>query len=140
MLPAGKCRFELDERIELGSHNILWLGMCELRLVDDSRWPWVQLIPQRPGITEIHEMTPLDQTMLTFETNLVSEAMKKTTGCHKINIAALGNIVPQLHIHVVARFEADPNWPDPVWGYGVAERYGREEREKLRLALHKALE
>ena len=78
MLPAGKCRFELDERIEADSHNIMWLGLCELRLADDKRWPWVMLVPQRHGITEIHDLTPLDQTMLTFETNMVSEGAEKS--------------------------------------------------------------
>lgn len=139
MLPAGQCRFQLDERIEADSHNIMWLGLCELRLADDKRWPWVLLVPQRHDITEIHELTPLDQAMLTFETNLVSEALKKVTGCFKINTAALGNVVPQLHVHVVARFEADPNWPDPIWGYGVRERYARDERRRLAAKLRKAL-
>lgn len=139
MLPAGNCRFQLDERIETDSYNIMWLGLCELRLADDKRWPWIMLVPQRHGITEIHDLTPLDQTMLTFETNLVSEALKKVTGCFKINTGALGNIVPQLHMHVVARFEADPNWPDPVWGYGIRERYGREEKQRFAAKLRKAL-
>ncbi len=139
MLPAGNCGFQLDERLEADSCNIMWLGLCELRLADDKRWPWVMLVPKRHGITEIHDMTPLDQTMLTFETNLVAEALKKVTGCFKINTGALGNVVPQLHVHVVARFEADPNWPDPIWGYGARERYGREEKRRFAAKLRKAL-
>ena len=103
----------------------MWLGLCELRVMNDRRWPWLVLVPQRPGIEEIHDLTPLDQAMLTFETNMVAQALKKVTGCTKINSAALGNIVRQLHVHVVARSEGDPGWPGPVWGHGMREPYRR---------------
>ncbi len=69
------------------------------------------LVPQRPGKTEIFELAPLDQAMLTFETNLVAEALKTVTGARKINVGALGNVVSQLHVHVVARNEGDPTGP-----------------------------
>lgn len=118
MLPRIKAGFELDARLQGDSRDFLWLGLCELRIMDDSRWPWLVLVPQRPGIEEIFELTPLDQAMLTFETNLVAEALKRATGCNKVNVATLGNIVRQLHVHVIARFEGDPNWPGPVWGLG----------------------
>ncbi len=72
-------------------------------------------------------MTPLDQAMLTFETNMVAQALKTVTGCTKINSAALGNIVRQLHVHVVARVEGDPGWPGPVWGFGTREPYERDD-------------
>ena len=72
-------------------------------------------------------MTPLDQAMLTFETNMVAQALKKVTGCSKINSGALGNIVRQLHVHIVARSEGDPGWPGPVWGYGSREPYRRDD-------------
>ena len=80
-------------------------------------------MPQRPDIEEVHDLTPLDQAMLTFETNMVAHALKRVTGCTKINTAALGNIVRQLHMHVVARSEGDPGWPGPVWGHGMREPY-----------------
>ena len=120
MLPVPKAGFTLDARLEADSEQVMWLGLCELRLMNDRRWPWLVLVPQRPGIEEIHDLTPLDQAMLTFETNMVAQALKRMTGCTKINSAALGNIVRQLHVHIVARSEGDPGWPGPVWGHGIA--------------------
>ncbi|MFC6489830.1 HIT family protein [Nitratireductor sp. GCM10026969] len=139
MLPGGKGGFELDPRLETESIPVAWLGLCELRLRDDRRWPWLLLIPQRPGIEELHDLTPLDQAMLSFETNLVSKALKEMTGCTKINCAALGNVVRQLHVHVIARNEGDHGWPGPIWGHGVREPYGPQElrrfAEKIRRRL-----
>jgi diadenosine tetraphosphate (Ap4A) HIT family hydrolase len=105
----------------------MWLGLCELRVQDDSRWPWLVLVPQRPGITEMHDLTPLDQAMLTFEIGMVAKALKEATSCHKINIAALGNVVPQLHVHIIARNEGDHGWPGPVFGLGPAEPWRAED-------------
>jgi diadenosine tetraphosphate (Ap4A) HIT family hydrolase len=116
-------RFELDPRLERDSELITVLGLCQLRLLKDSRWPWLMLVPQRPAMTEIFELTPLDQALLTFETNMVGSALKQVTGCTKVNIGALGNIVRQLHVHVIARFEGDPAWPGPIWGFGQAVPY-----------------
>ena len=123
MITGLKSGFVLDSRLEADSEQVMWLGLCELRVMNDRRWPWLVLVPQRPGAEEIHDMTPLDQAMLTFETNMVAQALKKVTGCAKINSAALGNIVRQLHVHVVARSEGDAGWPGPVWGYGMREPY-----------------
>lgn len=128
MLPGHQPGFELDRRLNADSVPLVWLGLCELRLMDDRRWPWLVLVPQRPGACEIHDLTPLDQAMLTFETNLVAQALKKITGCTKINSGALGNVVRQLHVHVVARNPGDPGWPGPVWGHGVREPYRPEDR------------
>jgi diadenosine tetraphosphate (Ap4A) HIT family hydrolase len=138
MLPGGKAGFELDARLEAISHPAIWLGLCELRLMNDRRWPWVILVPQRPGIEEMHDMTPLDQTMLAFELNMVSQVLKQLTRCDKINTAILGNRIRQLHVHVVARSPGDPGWPAPVWGQDPREPYRREDlrqmAERLRAA------
>ena len=136
---AGSRGFELDPRIERDSEPLMWLGLCELRIMDDRRWPWLVLVPQRPGAVEVHDMTPLDQTMLTFEANMVSQALKRVTACGKINTAALGNVVPQLHVHVIARNEGDPGWPGPVWGFGQREPYRREDLHRLVNAVRSAL-
>ena len=80
-MQAGSGGFELDPRIERDSEPLMWLGLCELRLMNDSRWPWLLLVPQRPGSSEIHDLTPLDQTMLAFETNMVAQALKRVTSC-----------------------------------------------------------
>lgn len=135
----GRAAFELDPRLQDDSHALMDLGLCELRMMDERRWPWVMLVPQRAGITELHELTPLDQAMLTFEVNTVAEAVKAATGCLKINTGALGNIVRQLHVHVVARFEGDEGWPGPVWGRGKRKPYHAGERERFSAALHAAL-
>lgn len=127
MLKGHRTGFELDRRLDSDSQPLMWLGLCELRVMDDSRWPWLLLVPQRPGIEEVHDLTPLDQAMLTFETNMVAQALKRVTGCTKINTGALGNIVRQLHVHVIARVEGDAGWPGPVWGHGLREPYRRED-------------
>ena len=124
-------RFHADERIFRDSDLISRIGLCELRLMKDARWPWLVLLPQRSDVSEIFDLTPLDQTMLTFETNMVAEALKKATGATKINLGALGNIVRQLHVHVIARSEGDPNWPGPVWGYGTPVTRSETERDAL---------
>jgi diadenosine tetraphosphate (Ap4A) HIT family hydrolase len=131
MLPGKASGFSLDPRIERDSSPLMWLGLCELRIQNDSRWPWLVLVPQRPDIEEFHELTPLDQAMLTFEIGMVAKALKSATNCKKINIAALGNIVPQLHVHIIARDEGDPGWPGPVWGFGQAVPYRREDLHRL---------
>ena len=131
--------FILDERLERDSELVTVLGLCQLRLSKDSRWPWLVLVPQRGGITEIFELTPLDQALLTFECNTVAAALKKVTGAKKINVGALGNIVSQLHVHVIARSENDANWPGPVWGHGVAESYQEDARQEFLKMLIEAL-
>ena len=131
--------FHLDERIVRDSDLLTKIGLCELRLMKDGRWPWLMLVPQRADVSEVFDLTPLDQTMLTFETTLVAEALKKVTGATKINVAAIGNIVRQLHVHVIARSEGDANWPGPVWGHGTAEPRTAEETKAFAAKLLDAL-
>jgi len=140
MIISGQPGFELDKRLDADTVPLLWLGLCELRLMDDHRWPWLVLVPQRPGIFEVHDLTPFDQAMLTFETNLIAQVLKDLTGCTKINTGALGNIVRQLHIHVIARSPGDPGWPGPVWGHGMREPYRPEARHAFANRLRSALE
>ncbi|GAB4352404.1 MAG: HIT family protein [Oricola sp.] len=119
--------FELDPALAADTFPVATLGLCRLLLMNDSRFPWLILVPQRAEMTDMHDLSPLDQTMLTFEAMTVSENLKALTGCHKINIAALGNRVRQLHLHVIARQTDDAAWPNPVWGSGPAVPYGRDE-------------
>lgn len=128
-------QFELDPRLLRDSTPVMTIGLCTLRLINDSRWPWLVLVPMRAGVSETFELTPLDQTMLTFETNMVAAALKKVTGATKINTGALGNIVRQLHVHVIARSEGDANWPGPVWGFGTAEPWSESGKKKLTATL-----
>ena len=131
--------FELDGRLARDSDLVTVLGLCQLRLLKDSRWPWLMLVPQRSGVTEIFDLTPLDQALLTFETNTVGAALKKVTGATKINVGALGNIVRQLHVHVIARFEGDQNWPGPIWGFGQAVPYDEQQKQDFLKKLVEAL-
>ena len=132
-------KFVLDDRLANDSLSVTITGLCDLRLNKDRRWPWLVLVPRRPGVSEIFELTPLDQTLLTFEIDLVASALKSITGATKINVGALGNIVRQLHVHVVARSEGDANWPGPVWGFGKAEPYEDDEMREFVTRLQKAL-
>ncbi len=121
--------FRLDPTLKADTLPVASIGLCAVRLMNDRRFPWLILVPQRAGVTEIHDLTPLDQTMLTFEIATVSEHLKQVTNCHKINVAALGNQVSQLHVHVIARETADAAWPKPVWGAGTPVCYRDGEAE-----------
>lgn len=123
--------FVLDPTLARDSTPITTLGLCALRLINDNRWPWLLLVPKRPSITEVFELSPLDQTMLTFETCMAASALKKVTGAKKINIGALGNRVPQFHMHIIARDPGDDNWPGPVWGFGQAEPWDDDRRAQF---------
>ncbi|KGD98189.1 MULTISPECIES: HIT family protein [Rhizobium/Agrobacterium group] len=131
--------FELDGRLARDSDLVTVLGLCQLRILKDSRWPWLMLVPQRNGMVEIFDLTPLDQALLAFETNTVAAALKEATGATKVNVGALGNIVRQLHVHVIARFEGDPNWPGPVWGFGQAVPYDEPQKQDFLKKLIEAL-
>jgi len=97
--------------------------LCELLLMNDARYPWYILVPRREGMREIHELAESDQTQLLHESSQLSRAMAAALNPDKLNIAAIGNIVPQLHVHHVARFTGDAAWPAPVWGLGTPEPY-----------------
>ncbi len=129
--------FTLDDRLGRDSVSILKLDLCDLRLARDSRWPWLILVPQRPDASEIFDLTPHDQAALALEQVTVAVALKKATDADKINIAAIGNIVRQLHVHVVARNENDPNWPGPIWGFGQSVPYDEKAFEAMK---HRILE
>ena len=131
--------FKLDGRLEADSRLISVLGLCQLRLMNDRRWPWVLLVPQRPDVEEIFQLSPLDQTLLTFEACETARAIKRVTGCTKVNVAALGNQVRQLHVHVIARERDDAAWPGPVWGVGKAEAYDTNSANTLIEAIVKKL-
>ena len=123
--------FELDGRIARDSDLIATLDLCQLRIQNDSRWPWLVMVPQRADMTEIFELPEADQALLSAEVNHVAAVLKEITCATKINVGALGNIVRQLHVHVIARFEGDANWPGPIWGYGSAKPYDGAKRQAL---------
>ncbi|MFZ2099755.1 MAG: HIT family protein [Oricola sp.] len=122
-------KFSLDPTLAADTVPVADIGLCRLLLMNDSRFPWLILVPQRADMVEMHDLSPLDQTMLTFETVTVSEHLKQITGCHKVNLAALGNQVRQLHVHIIARNPGDAAWPRPVWGSGPAAPYDAGDAE-----------
>jgi diadenosine tetraphosphate (Ap4A) HIT family hydrolase len=92
------------------------LKLCQVLAIDDADFPWLVLVPRREGVGEIADLGAADAARLMEEIAEVSRVLKSATGCDKLNIGAIGNIVPQLHIHIVARRKDDPLWPKPVWG------------------------
>lgn len=111
----------LDPRLESDTLALGETALCSVRLARDGRWPWIILVPKRADVTELHELPAADLSLLITEIALVSETLKRSTGCLKVNVAAIGNLVRQLHVHVVARDEDDAAWPGPIWGVGTPE-------------------
>lgn len=107
-------------------------------LMKDCSFPWLVLVPMREGVREIYELAEKDRIVLMEEISLSSQVIKRLYSPDKINIGALGNIIPQLHIHIVGRFKTDRAWPGPVWGAGKAEYYSEEELKIVCGRLRKA--
>jgi diadenosine tetraphosphate (Ap4A) HIT family hydrolase len=120
---AEEAGFVLHPRLEADTRAIGRLGLSRALLMNDARFPWVILVPERPGITEIHHLPADDQAVLMTEIARTGAALEELYAPDKINVGALGNLVPQLHVHVVARRSGDAAWPGPVWGCGVPEPY-----------------
>ena len=99
------------------------LALSSVLLMDDARFPWFILVPRRSGATELTDLTQEDAATLMSEMRIATHVMQGLAEPDKINVAALGNIVPQLHVHVVGRFRSDPAWPGPVWGHGARPSY-----------------
>ena len=118
--------FELDERLRNDTVAVTSLALCDVRLMNDSRYRWLLLIPRRAGVSEWHELSAEDAAVLTREIHSASAVLKKCAGADKINVAAIGNMVRQMHVHVVARHEGDETWPGTVWNIGQAVPYDDE--------------
>lgn len=129
----------LDERLARDTILISTEDSYQLRLMNDCRWPWIILVPLRNGIEDIDDHTPDELAELGPETRNVSMALKAMGVCTSTNVATLGNVVRQMHWHVVGRKEDDPNWPGPVWGFEKAVPYGREEADTFISLFKKAL-
>lgn len=116
--------FVLHPRLEEDCVPLGRLTLCRVLLMSDARFPWCLLVPERPDIHEIYALDDQDQQLLMRESVIVCRALVDAFRPDKLNVAALGNQVPQLHLHHVARFRTDAAWPRPVWGSGEAEAYG----------------
>jgi len=131
--------FVLDPRLAADTLPVTSLPLCDVLLMNDARYAWLILVPRRAGLVEITDLPDSDQQALWQEVNRAALVLRSVARCEKLNIAALGIIVRQLHVHVVARNYRDSAWPGPVWGYGQAEPYQQVAAESLLLALRKAL-
>ena len=130
---------ELDERLRADTIFVSDLPLSCLLLMNDCRWPWAILVPRRAGIVELFDLAPEDRHQLDAKACEVAKALQALTGAEKMNVATLGNIVRQFHLHVVARQEGDPNWPGPVWGFDAREPYSPDEAQSLRARLLESL-
>jgi diadenosine tetraphosphate (Ap4A) HIT family hydrolase len=123
--------FVLDDRLEKSSFFVADWNLCTVRLKNNKIWPWLYLVPKRDAMREIHDLSAADQGLLMAEIAQASKALQQIYKAHKINTAALGNMVPQLHIHVFARFENDPAWPNPIWAVPLDEVPYTEEEKNI---------
>lgn len=118
--------FALDRRLAADTVPVASLSLCEVLLMNDARYPWLILVPRLAGLVEIADLDASGQSGLWQEVGIASLALRSTAPCHKLNLGALGNVVRQLHVHLVARHEGDAAWPAPVWGHGSAVKYETE--------------
>lgn len=116
------------------------LALTRVLLTQDANYPWLILVPRRPGVTELIDLNEADRRQLTTETDAAARALKSITECEKLNVAALGNVVPQLHVHVIARRHSDKAWPKPIWGVTPATAYDPAVRDGFIAALRRALQ
>ena len=118
--------WHLHPQLGEDTHPVATWPLCELRLMDDANHPWLILVPRVPDAVEIVDLVEQQQAELMREIGRASRLLQATFKPHKINVAALGNLVPQLHVHVIARYREDIAWPKPVWGMAAAQPYAPE--------------
>lgn len=120
-------RYALDPRLADDTHPLATLDLCEVRLMDDANYPWLVLVPRVANARELIDLDADQRRQLTDEIDIAARAIRDVFRPFKLNVAALGNLVPQLHVHVIGRNEDDPAWPAPVWGRVAARPYTPEQ-------------
>lgn len=131
--------FELHPQLAKDTLVLGDFALCRLLLMNDAQYPWCILVPRRAGIREIHDLNDADRRQLWDESALLSRALMDLFKGDKLNVAALGNVVPQLHVHHIVRFKSDPAWPAPVWGRVPARPYVESESAERVKILRQAL-
>ena len=129
--------FKLNNKFLKSSHHLLDLKLCTLRLHDNSKFPWIMLIPKRKNINDITDLNSKDQMLLMKEIVFSSKVIKKLFKTSKLNVEKVGNIVPQLHIHIIARYKEDISWPLSVWvvkSKSYSAKALKETVSKIRIA------
>lgn len=123
MSPSLPAPWSLHPQLDADSLALADLPLCRVQLANDANYPWLILVPRRFSATEIIDLDAADRARLMVEIDMTARALRATVPCDKLNIAALGNMVPQLHVHIIARRTTDPAWPRPVWGAVAARAY-----------------
>ena len=123
--------FQLHPQLEADSIAVTDLALSQVRLINDSNYPWLLLVPRRPGLVDLIDLSPEERIVLMGEIGMACDALKAHGPCDKLNVASLGNQVPQLHVHVIARQRSDAAWPKPVWGEVPPVAYSPQEAERL---------
>ncbi len=123
--------FALNSRLEADTFFIADWPLCRVLLMNDARYPWLVLVPRRSGMIELMDLKTEDRILLTDEIARAGGIVRGHPGIAKVNIGALGNLVPQLHVHVLGRHPGDPAWPGPVWGHSPAVSYETTARDTL---------
>ncbi len=131
--------FELHNQLAADTVELGDLPLCRVLLMNDSQYPWLILVPRREGLRELYELSEQDRQQFVLESDLVSRILTTVFAAEKLNVAALGNMVPQLHVHHIARYRADVAWPKPVWGQFPAKPYSDEALQSRCEQLVKAL-
>ena len=123
--------FLLHPRLEADAFFVANWPLCRVLLMNDARYPWLILVPRREALTEMMDLPVQDRALLMEEIAKAGEVVRGRTGVTKVNIGALGNLVPQLHVHVLGRHPGDPAWPGPVWGHSPTVPYETSARDAL---------
>ena len=132
--------FVLDERLQQDTCWLADLPLCRVLLMNDARYPWLILVPRVAAVSEVFELGEAQQHQLWDESRLLAQAMQGVFSADKMNIATLGNVVRQLHMHLVVRIEGDESWPAPVWGRGTTVPYSESGQDAVRKQMLQALE
>ena len=130
--------FVLNETLEADTVHLADWPLCRVLLMNDATYPWLILVPMREGLRDFHDLAAADKPLAMAEIDRASLALQAIHGPDKRNVAALGNMVPQLHVHVIARFTTDPAWPGPVWGKVPARPYDGAALEETLARLRQA--
>lgn len=130
--------FTLDTRLDQDTWLIGDLPLCRLLLSNDSNYPWFILVPRREGISELFQLDDCDQQLMWSEATALARVLKELFGAHKMNVATLGNVVSQMHMHVIVRYQTDAAWPAPVWGKLPAKPYAEAQVSEIRSKLRQA--
>jgi len=127
---------ELHPRLKEDCFVLGRFALCHVLLMNDANYPWFILVPDRVGIQEIHELSESDQIQLVRESSYLSRELAALFGADKMNVAVLGNVVPQLHVHHIVRYRTDRAWPGPVWGKYAAGPYAENAVAEIKERLH----